>query len=240
VKAVDPVHAEAPLPRKKETVLSCAGLHRYLGQGEGRVHALQGVSLDIRAGKTYAIVGASGCGKSTLLYTLGLLDRPDAGTICLQGRDLSRADDEQRTRARLDGIGFVFQFHFLLAEFTALENVMLPMIRLGKLSPEERRDRAAGLLRQVGLAGKAGRLANRLSGGEQQRVAVARALANSPSLLLADEPTGNLDAGNAERVVDLLVGLAEAQERAVVIVTHNEAIAKRCDHELLMKDGAFV
>lgn len=221
------------------TVLSCASLHRYLGEGEGRVHALRGVSLQINSGKTYAIVGPSGCGKSTLLYVLGLLDRPDKGSVQVGGGDVSLADDGVRTRTRLEQIGFVFQFHFLLAEFTAAENVMLPMIRRGKHSVEDCRKVAVKLLGQVGLSGKENRLANKLSGGEQQRVAVARALANSPSVILADEPTGNLDGTNAERVVDLLIGLAKQENRAVVIVTHNTEIAQRCDVVLSMKDGAF-
>lgn len=220
--------------------MACSNLHRYLGEGEGRVHALRGVSLDVMAGTTYAIAGPSGCGKSTLLYTLGLLDRPDQGSVRLAGRDLERADDEVRTRSRLEAVGFVFQFHFLLAEFSAAENVMLPMTRCSKYPEDERRDRAFGLLKKVGLAGKENRLANHLSGGEQQRVAVARALANEPTVVLADEPTGNLDAANAERVVELLVGLAKEQERAVVVVTHNAEIAARCDVELPMKDGVFV
>lgn len=223
----------------RRVVLSCLNLHRYLGAEEGRVHALRGISLQIEAGKTYAIAGPSGCGKSTLLYTMGLLDRPDAGSVCVDGRDFSQANDELRTQTRLERVGFVFQFHFLLAEFTAVENVMLPMARRGELSPAESRERAVRLLKQVGLAGKEDRPANQLSGGEQQRVAVARALANSPSAILADEPTGNLDAANAERVVDLLIGLSRDENAAVVIVTHNEEIAQRCDIRLPMKDGAF-
>lgn len=225
---------------KKGGVLSCANLHRYLGEGDGRVHALRGVSLDIEAGKTYAIVGPSGCGKSTLLYALGLLDRPDAGTVRIDGKEVPGGDDVLRTRLRLERIGFVFQFHFLLAEFSALENVMLPMMRRGQRPAEQMRERAAALLDRVGLAGKAERPANRLSGGEQQRVAVARALANEPAVVLADEPTGNLDAASADRVVDLLTGMATRAAPAVVIVTHNPEIACRCDVQLTMKDGVFV
>ncbi len=223
-----------------EAVVSCLDLHRYLGVGEGRVHALRGVSLDVYPGKSYAVVGPSGCGKSTLLYTLGLLDRPDGGVISMDGSEVAQTDEKLRTRIRLERVGFVFQFHFLLAEFTALENVTLPMARLGKLSLGEMRERAVGLLDQVGLAQKKDRRANQLSGGEQQRVAVARALANSPAVILADEPTGNLDATNARFVVELLVGLAKEHRRAVVIVTHNPEIAQRCDVQLSMRDGMFV
>lgn len=221
-------------------VLSCANLHRHLGAEEGRVHALRGVSLDLSGGKSYAVVGPSGCGKSTLLYTLGLLDRPDEGEVRIGGESLARASDEVRTRVRLERIGYVFQFHFLLADFTVLENVMLPMQRLGGLRPGEIRERAFGLLARVGLGGKEDRPANHLSGGEQQRVAVARALANDPPVILADEPTGNLDAANTERVTDLLVGLARESDRTLMIVTHNPDVAKRCDLRLSMKDGKLV
>lgn len=221
-------------------MLSCSNLHRYLGEGQGRVHALRGVSVDVYPENTYAIVGPSGCGKSTLLYTLGLLDHADSGSVRIDGGDVSKADDKCRTRLRLERIGFVFQFHFLLSEFTAWENVMLPMIRSGKLSPDAMRDRATALLDRVGLADKKERLANQLSGGEQQRVSVARALANSPAVVLADEPTGNLDAANAQRVVELLAGLAGEQGRAVVIVTHNDEIARRCDEQLSMRDGVLL
>ncbi len=223
-----------------QTVLSCSGLHRYLGKGEGRVHALRGVSFAVEAGTTYAVEGPSGCGKSTLLYTIGLLDRPEEGEVRVGNRELSRADDELRTRVRLGDVGFVFQFHFLLAEFTALENVLLPMQRGGALSRSESRDRAAFLLDQVGLGDKTGRMANHLSGGEQQRVAVARALANSPSVILADEPTGNLDVTNTGVVVDLLVQLARENQQALVLVTHNSEVARRCDVRLSMRDGRFV
>jgi lipoprotein-releasing system ATP-binding protein len=217
--------------------VSCRGLHRHLGRGEGRVHALQDVSLDLVGGRSYAIVGPSGCGKSTLLYSLGLLDRPDAGEVRVGGVDFGRVGEEVRTRARLERIGFVFQFHFLLAEFSALENVMLPMQRLGRLSGADSRDRARELLEKVGLGGKAKRMANHLSGGERQRVAVARALANEPTVILADEPTGNLDAANGRLIVDLLVGLTAEKGRALAIVTHNPEVAERCGDEITMRDG---
>jgi lipoprotein-releasing system ATP-binding protein len=191
------------------------------------------VDLQVPRGRLTAIVGPSGCGKSTLLYLLGLLDRPDAGSILIDGRDLAGADDEERTRERNRNIGFVFQFHFLLPEFTALE-------KLGAVREAEARQRARSLLEAVGLGGKAERLANRLSGGEQQRVAIARALANGPAMVLADEPTGNLDAANSTIVFELLQGLSRSQNQAMVLVTHNPEIAARCDQTLQMRDGVFV
>jgi len=220
--------------------LRCSDLHRFLGQGEGRVHVLKGVSFEARAGEVHAIVGPSGCGKSTLLYLLGLLDRPDDGRIEINGRLMSNHDDAARTSARGEHIGFVFQFHFLMLEFTALENVMMPMRKLGRLSPAAMAERANGLLSAVGLGSKTHRLGTQLSGGEQQRVAIARALANQPAILLADEPTGNLDVRNSGLVFDLLTKLAKEQGQAVVLVTHNPEIAQRCDHTRPMRDGVFV
>jgi lipoprotein-releasing system ATP-binding protein len=204
------------------------------------VHVLRGVSFDACPGEVTAIVGPSGCGKSTLLYLLGLLDRADAGSIEIRGVEASAAGDERRTALRAEHIGFVFQFHFLLPEFSALENVMLPMRKLGVLAPEAMRARAAELLGAVGLGAKTGRLPTQLSGGEQQRVAIARSLANEPALLLADEPTGNLDVANSGLVFELLLRLAKEKQQAVVLVTHNPEIASRCDRTLSMRDGLFV
>lgn len=201
---------------------------------------LKGVSFEARRGQVYAIVGPSGCGKSTLLYLLGLLDRPDGGEIEINGRVMSNHDDLARTAARGEHIGFVFQFHFLMLEFTALENVMMPMRKLGKLAPAAMRERAHGLLDAVGLGAKTHRLGTQLSGGEQQRVAIARALANQPTILLADEPTGNLDVRNSNLVFDLLTRLAKDNGQAVVLVTHNPEIAQRCDVTRPMRDGVFV
>lgn len=224
----------------KPLALRCTNLHRYLGQGEGRVHVLRGVSFEARGGDVYAIVGPSGCGKSTLLYLLGLLDQPDGGEIEIAGRRMSNTDDAARTAARGEHIGFVFQFHFLMLEFTALENVMMPMRKLGKLTPPQMEERARILLASVGLGEKTHRLGTQLSGGEQQRVAVARALANQPSIILADEPTGNLDVKNSAIVFDLLTRLAKENGQAVILVTHNPEIANRCDFVRPMRDGLFV
>ncbi len=220
--------------------LRCQDLHRYLGEGEGRVHVLKGVSFEAHRGQVYAIVGPSGCGKSTLLYQLGLFDRPDGGSITIGGQLMSNQDDAARTAARCEHIGFVFQFHFLMLEFTALENLMMPMRKLGRLMPAEMEARAHALLTSVGLGEKTHRLGTQLSGGEQQRVAVARALANQPSIILADEPTGNLDQKNSGIVFDLLTSLAKENGQAIVLVTHNPDIANRCDQVRPMRDGLFV
>jgi lipoprotein-releasing system ATP-binding protein len=219
------------------TILQASNLHRTLGEGAGRVHALRGVSLTIEPGRTCAISGHSGSGKSTLLYLLGLLDLPDQGTITINGRPTSGLTDAERTTLRNRHMGFVFQFHYLLKEFTAQENVMLPMRKHGQLDEHAMRDKAAGLLARVGLADKTKRPGNQLSGGEQQRVAIARALANDPVLLLADEPTGNLDQQNAGKVFDLLAELTHTRGNALVMVSHNPELATRCDHIFHMKDG---
>jgi len=222
-----------------QAALSCTQIHRYLGQGEGRVHVLKGVTFEARRGQVYAVVGPSGCGKSTLLYLLGLLDRQDAGDIWINGRLMSERSDAERTAARGQHIGFVFQFHFLMQEFTALENVMMPMRKLGRLDSPAMAARAHDLLASVGLGDKAHRLGTQLSGGEQQRVAIARALANQPTIILADEPTGNLDVKNSGMVFDLLTRLAKENGQAVILVTHNPEIAGRCDTIRPMLDGVF-
>jgi lipoprotein-releasing system ATP-binding protein len=220
--------------------LRCENLHRYLGQDEGRVHVLRGVSFEAKRGNVCAIVGPSGCGKSTLLYLLGLLDRPDGGNIWIRDQLMSNSGDLERTAARGEHIGFVFQFHFLMQEFSALENVMMPMRKLGRLGEAQMADRARELLASVGLGDKTHRLGTQLSGGEQQRVAIARALANQPAIILADEPTGNLDQKNSAIVFDLLTRLAKENGQAVVLVTHNPDIANRCDEIKPMRDGEFV
>jgi lipoprotein-releasing system ATP-binding protein len=232
-----PASVAAP---RDSLALCCTGLQRYLGQDQGRVHVLKGVSFEAERGQVAAIVGPSGCGKSTLLYLLGLLDQPDAGTIEISGQLLSNSDDAARTAARGAHIGFVFQFHFLMLEFTALENVLMPMRKFGRLAPDEMEARAHALLESVGLGSKTHRFGTQLSGGEQQRVAIARALANQPAILLADEPTGNLDVKNSAMVFDLLTRLAKENGQAVVLVTHNPEIAARCDVTRPMRDGIFV
>ena len=232
--------ANAVATAKQVAPLSCRGLHRYLGEFESQVHVLRGISLDVQDGSVHAIVGPSGCGKSTLLYVLGLLDAPDDGQIVIGGEDVSGLSDNDLSQKRNELIGFVFQFHFLMHEFTTLENVTIPMRRLGKLSPREMRERAAMLLDAVGLGNKLERLANHLSGGEQQRVAIARSLANDPKILLADEPTGNLDTENSERVFRLLTELVKREQKALLLATHNPQIARASDFVHEMKDGIIV
>jgi len=222
----------APLIRAEELK------HSFM-EGESPVHALRGVSFEAQTGDVTAIVGQSGCGKSTLLYLLGLLDRPESGEIYLKGHPMAKASNEERTALRNESIGFVFQFHFLIKELTARENVALPLRKSG-VGESQALDRADDLLDQLGLGEKTKRFANKLSGGEQQRVAIARALANSPSLLLADEPTGNLDSANSENVFKLLMQFAREQEIAILLVTHNPELAQRCDHCLPMRDGLII
>ncbi|MEP6603019.1 MAG: ABC transporter ATP-binding protein [Spartobacteria bacterium] len=223
-----------------EIFLSCRNIERYLGDDESRVHALRGVSLDLEPGTVHAVVGPSGCGKSTLLYILGLLDQPDSGTVEVERQPASHLPDPELSRRRNEFIGFIFQFHFLMEDFSAEENVMIPMRRLGRLSPEEMRDRAAVLLDAVGLGDKLQRPSRHLSGGEQQRVAIARALANDPRVILADEPTGNLDTKNSRRAFELLQRLVQEGNKALFLVTHNPAIAEACDWIHEMKDGRIV
>jgi lipoprotein-releasing system ATP-binding protein len=222
---------------KTEVCLSCQDLERYLGEDESRVHALRGVSLDIAAGSVHAVTGPSGCGKSTLLYLLGLLDRADGGSIMLESRAVADLPDDELSRKRNELIGFIFQFHFLLEDFTAQENVMIPMRRLGRLEEPGMRDRARELLEAVGLEGKLKRLSRHLSGGEQQRVAIARALANDPRIILADEPTGNLDTENSRRAFELLQNIVLERQKALLLVTHNPSIAEACDWIHEMRDG---
>ena len=220
--------------------LRCHNLERFIGQEETRVHALRGVSLELEPGTAHAVVGPSGCGKSTLLYILGLLDRPDAGWIELESGNVSHLPDHELSRLRRELIGFIFQFHFLLEDFTAQENVMIPMRRLARLNETEMRARSAFLLNEVGLGDKLNRPSRHLSGGEQQRVAVARALANNPGVILADEPTGNLDTINSRRAFELLQRIVKEEQKALLLVTHNVDIANDCDWIHEMKDGLLV
>jgi lipoprotein-releasing system ATP-binding protein len=223
-----------------EPCLVCKDVERYLGEDESRVHALRGVSLQLEPGTVHAVVGPSGCGKSTLLYILGLLDTPDSGSVSIESEPVSHLSDEQMSRRRNEFIGFIFQFHFLMEDFTAQENVMIPMRKLGRLSQEEMEDRSASLLDAVGLGAKLQRPSRHLSGGEQQRVAIARALANDPRVILADEPTGNLDTKNSERAFNLLKGIVRERDKALFLVTHNQQIAEACDWIHEMQDGRIV
>src|SRR5437899_7476193 len=220
--------------------LSCQAIERYLGEEESRVHALRGVSLSLEPGTIHAVVGPSGCGKSTLLYILGLLDHPDGGWVSIESEPASHLPDEELARRRNELIGFIFQFHFLMEDFSAHENVMIPMRRLGQMNETEMHERAAALLEAVDLGDKLRRQSRHLSGGEQQRVAIARALANDPHVILADEPTGNLDTGNSQRAFELLGNLVREREKALLLVTHNRFIADACDWVHEMKDGRII
>ena len=223
-----------------EICLSCEAIERYLGEEEERVHALRGVSLEIETGSVHAVVGPSGCGKSSLLYVLGLLDLPDAGRVSIESESVSQLSDDELAYKRNKFIGFIFQFHFLMEDFTAQENVMIPMRKIGQLSDAQMRDRAAELLDGVGLGDKLRRPSRHLSGGEQQRVAIARALTNEPKVILADEPTGNLDTANSERAFELLQNLVHERGKALFLATHNPAIAEACDWIHEMKDGRII
>ncbi len=223
-----------------EVCLRCEEIERYLGVDEERVHALRGVSLTLEPGTIHAVVGPSGCGKSTLLYILGLLDQPDGGWVTIDSDPVSHLPDNVLSRKRNESIGFIFQFHFLMEDFTAQENVMIPMRRLGRLSENQMLARAAELLRAVGLGNKLTRPSRHLSGGEQQRIAIARALANDPRVILADEPTGNLDTANSERAFALLQKIVREERKALLLVTHNPAIAEACDWIHEMQDGVII
>jgi lipoprotein-releasing system ATP-binding protein len=223
----------------RKILLKAEDLQHSFLEGVRINRVLKGVSLQVEAGETTSVVGPSGCGKSTLLYLLGLLDRPESGKILLQGSDVTQSSDETKTRLRNQSIGFIFQFHFLIKELTAIENVSLPLRKSG-LNAEDSKEKSMLVLQKLGLESKATRSANKLSGGEQQRVAIARAMVNSPSLILADEPTGNLDSENSNNVFDLLQELAERDNLGVLIVTHNTDLALKTDNLIRMQDGLIV
>lgn len=216
--------------------LEARNLVRMLG-GDPPTALVADASFAVERGRFTAVIGPSGCGKSSLLYLLGLLDRPTAGSLLVDGEDVTLLDGDARARLRLQHFGFVFQFHFLLPEFSALENVLLPVRRLGALDMPQAVARAQNLLVGVGLAGKAGKTPDRLSGGERQRVAIARALANDPQIILGDEPTGNLDSKNAAHVVETFKVLAHQENRAVICVTHDPKVAEAADVRIAMLDG---
>ena len=219
-------------------VLHTRGLEMQYGQGEGLVRALDGVELEVTSGETLAVMGPSGCGKSTLLHLLGGLERPSAGEVWLAERRIDRLSEKALARMRRHAIGFVFQAFHLMEELTAKENVELPALLAGR-SPGAARRRAEELLDRVGLADRADHLPSALSGGQRQRVAIARALSNEPLIVLADEPTGNLDSGATLDVLRLLDGLRSAGQ-TLVIVTHEERVAATADRLITMRDGAFV
>jgi lipoprotein-releasing system ATP-binding protein len=217
-------------------VLRAEGVTRVL-PGPVPVTLVQDVNLSIRRGEFVSIQGPSGSGKSSLLYLLGLLDVPSAGRIWLDGVDTSRFEDDRLATLRLAKLGFVFQFHFLLVEFSVLDNVILPMARLAHLAPAAQRARAEQLLVDLGLGDQLHKRPDQLSGGQRQRVAIARALANEPLVILADEPTGNLDSAASARVREILSGIAHGGQRAVVAVTHDPEFARAGDRVIRIVDG---
>jgi putative ABC transport system ATP-binding protein len=218
-----------------EPVLRARGLEKEYGQGAGLVRALDAVELEVASGETLAVMGPSGCGKSTLLHLLGCVDTPTAGSMLFEGRPVVDLGEDERSRIRLRRIGFVFQRFYLLPMLTAWENVELVQSEAGTAAPE-RRARTRELLEYVGLGGRAGHRPSQLSGGEMQRVAIARALANRPGLLLADEPTGELDDETGEQIGDLF-DRVNADGTALVVVTHNPALARRARRRLAMRSG---
>jgi lipoprotein-releasing system ATP-binding protein len=244
-RAASPVN-ETPLPdggREQKTDASVAapalelrGVRRVFKSGGAEIIVLNGVDLQIRASEIVALVGPSGAGKSTLLHVAGLLERPDLGQVVLSGEDCGNLPDERRTLLRRSELGFVYQFHHLLPEFSALENVMLPQMIAG-VGRARARDKAAALLAQVGLEHRAAHRPARLSGGEQQRVAIVRALANDPKILLGDEPTGNLDHATGDGVIATLVDLVRRTGLAALIATHNLDLARRLDRIVALEDG---
>jgi putative ABC transport system ATP-binding protein len=219
-------------------VIEAKELTKMYGRGENRVEALAGMSMSVEPGEWIAIVGPSGSGKSTLMNLIGLLDRPTSGSYTLDGRDVSRLRDGELARARRDLIGFVFQSYNLLPRESALKNVELPMVYAG-VGRRERRERALWVLERVGLAGRAHHRPTELSGGQNQRVAIARALINRPALLLADEPTGNLDTASGAEILDLFEEL-NASGVTVVVVTHDADVAARAERTVELRDGQIV
>ena len=223
-------------PNKIDPILRVENLNHTFHTGSTQVRALKRISFEAHSGEVTAVVGPSGCGKSTLLYLLGLLDQPESGEVFFNGNPVAHSNEATRTRLRNQKIGFVFQFHFLIKELTARENVALPLRKSGT-GRKEALAKADVILARLGLEDKVDRFVNKLSGGEQQRVAIARALVNSPALLLADEPTGNLDTQNSQKVFELLKEFALAENIAVLLVTHNLEIAQNCHRCLRMRDG---
>jgi len=220
-------------------ILLLKNLIRTYKGGDESLTVLNGASLSLNRGEIVALVAPSGAGKSTLLHLAGLLEKPDSGAVIINGTDAGKLADQERTEIRLRTIGIVYQFHHLLPEFSALENIVLPQMIAGK-SQAQAEKRAMDLLTKLGLSARSKNLPGKLSGGEQQRVAIARALANEPAILLADEPTGNLDIATAEIVFTELLRLVRSENTAALIATHNPDLAKRMDRQLTLRDGKLV
>ena len=226
-----PIHQSQP-------ILAVTGLTRSFTQGEESIDVLRGVDLQLRAGEIVALLGPSGSGKSTLLQAVGLLEGGFGGSIRIDDEEVASLDNEARTRVRREKLGFIYQFHHLLPDFSAIENVVMPQLVLGT-DMTAARERAAALLTDLGLGARLDHRPSRLSGGEQQRVAVARAIANQPRLILADEPTGNLDEATADVVFAQFVALVRAQQSAAIVATHNERLAERMDRVVRLHEGVL-
>ena len=222
-----------------EPILETENLVKVYGRGESRFDALKGVTLQLRAGESVAVVGKSGSGKSTLMHLLALLDRPTSGVVAMDGRPVSGVSPAEVSRLRNATFGFVFQQFFLNGNQSVLENVVLPL-KIAGVPRRERRERGMDVLAQLGMADKAGNRATDLSGGQKQRVCIARALVNRPTVLFADEPTGNLDSATSRSVEDILFGLQREQGITLVVVTHDDDLAARCGRRLVMQDGMIV
>ena len=217
-------------------LLECQNINKFYQEGENQTQVLKGVSFAMKPQELVAIVGSSGSGKSTLLHTLGGLDQPSSGEVFIKGQSLQKASESELAKLRNQNLGFVYQFHHLMADFTALENVMMPML-IGRQNKTEAKDRAEKILSAVGLSHRITHRPSALSGGERQRVAIARALVNNPALVLADEPTGNLDHKTTESIFELIQTLNAEQNIAFLLVTHDMSLAQKLSRCLTMQDG---
>ena len=239
--ALDAIETVGPdtMARSGGPVLKLANIHHAFGKGHRRLDILTGAELEVGPGEIVALVGPSGAGKSTLLHIAGLLESPDSGQVSISGEDCAGLGDNARTLVRRRSLGFVYQYHHLLAEFSALENIVIPQIIAG-YSRKEAKSRAQQILEWMGLSDRATHRPAKLSGGEQQRVAIGRAIAASPALLLADEPTGNLDPGTADEVFQVLLKLVRGSGMAALVATHNPDLAARMDRTVRLEDGKLV
>ncbi|MFZ7223558.1 lipoprotein-releasing ABC transporter ATP-binding protein LolD [Avibacterium avium] len=223
---------------EKQILLSCQNLTKVYQEGENQTQVLKDVTFSMEEGELVAIVGSSGSGKSTLLHTLGGLDQPTSGEVFIKGKSLQKASADELAKLRNQYMGFVYQFHHLMADFSALENVMMPML-IGKQNRSDAQDRAEKMLQAVGLAHRIKHRPSALSGGERQRVAIARALVNNPALVLADEPTGNLDRKTTESIFELILKLNQEQKIAFLLVTHDLQLAEKLSRRMVMQDGVL-